>query len=109
MTDKIRVYDVFDTMHPNDGFDSVIATIQRAKEAEASGEWDGLEIQSEGDYDYHSPKWVINGYRWENDKEYDKRMKDLERAAKSAKKAKEKVEVDERKLYEKLKKKYGDK
>ena len=112
MSDKIRVYDVFDTMHPSDGFDSVIATIQRAKAAEASGEWDGIELEDDYDaYDtgYISSKWIIRGYRWENDKEYAKRMKDLEKAAELAKKAKEKEKVDERKLYEKLKKKYGDK
>ena len=108
MSGKIRKHDIFDSMHPYDGFDSIIATIQRAKAAEASGEWDGLELDC-GDYDYHSPKWVIRGYRWENDKEYAKRMKDLEKAAEIAKKAKEKEKADERKLYEKLKKKYGDK
>lgn len=105
MSNKIRKHDVFATMHPYDGFDSIIATIQRAKEAEASGEWDGLEINVE---DYN-PNWDIQGYRWENEKEYAKRMKDLEKAAELAKKAKEKEKVDERKLYEKLKKKYGDK
>jgi hypothetical protein len=112
MSDKIRVYDVFDTMHPSDGIDSVIATIQRAKAAEASGEWDGIELEDDYDaYDtgYNSSKWLIRGYRWENDKEYAKRMKDLEKVAELAKKAKEKEKVDERKLYEKLKKKYGDK
>ncbi len=109
MSDKIRVFDVFDTMHPDDGLDSVIATIQRAKAAEASGEWDRLEMESEGDEEYYSPKWIIRGYRWENDGEYAKRMKDLEKVAELAKKAKKKQEVDERKLYEKLKKKYGDK
>lgn len=108
MSGKIRKHDVFDSMHPYDGFDSIIATIQRAKAAEASGEWDGLELDC-GDYDYHSSRWVIKGYRWENDKEYAKRMKDLEKAAEIAKKAKEKEKADERKLYEKLKKKYGDK
>lgn len=112
MSGKIRVYDVFDTMHPNDGFDSVIATIQRAKAAEASGEWDGIELGDDYDaYDtgYISSKWFIRGYRWENDKEYAKRMKDLEKVAELAKKAKKKQKVDERELYEKLKKKYGDK
>lgn len=105
MSGKIRVYDVLDSMHPSDGFDSIIATIQRAKAAEASGEWDGLEIESE-DYD---PKWIIRGYRWENDKEYAKRMKDLEKAKEIKKKQKVVEEQNEKKLYEKLKKKYGDK
>lgn len=109
MSNKIRVYDVFASMHPYDGFDSVIATIQRAKAAEASGEWDGIELDSDRYDDYPSPKWNIVGYRWENDREYAKRMKDLEKVAEIAKKAKEKQKVDERKLYEKLKKKYGDK
>lgn len=108
MSDKIRKYDTFDHLYPSDGFDSIIAAMQKAKAAEASGEWDGLEIIWDDD-EFRSSKWLIVGYRWENDREYDKRMKDLEKAAELAKKAKEKEKVDERKLYEKLKKKYGDK
>ena len=105
MSAKIRVYDVFDTMHPDDGFDSVIATIQRAKAAEASGEWENITLEWAGDYEFSTPKWSVVGYRWENDKEYAWRMNELEKA----KKAKERQKVDELKLYEKLKKKYGDK
>lgn len=108
MSGKIRKHDIFDSMHPYDGFDAIIATIQRAKAAEASGEWDGLELDC-GDYDYHSSRWVIKGYRWENDKEYDKRMKDLEKAKEIKKKQKVAEEQNEKKLYEKLKKKFEGK
>lgn len=107
MSGKIRKHDIFDSLQPYDGFDSIIATIQKAKAAEASGEWDGLEMIWDDD-EYRS-KWLIVGYRWENDKEYAKRMKDLQKVAELAKKAKEKEKINERKLYEKLKKKYGDK
>lgn len=108
MRGKIRKHDTFDHLHPSDSFDSIIAAMQNAKAAEASGEWDGLEIIWDDD-EFGSSKWLIVGYRWENDKEYAKRMKDLKKVAELAKKVKEKEKIDERKLYEKLKKKYGDK
>lgn len=109
MSDKIRVYDVFSEVHPDDGITSVANTLDNARQAETSGEWENITLEWAGDYEFSTPKWSVVGYRWENDKEYSKRMKDLEKVAELAKKAKEKEKVDERKLYEKLKKKYGDK
>ena len=109
MSGKIRVWDVYETIHPDNGLRSVIDSLQNAEAAEASGEWTQLLLDSTGDDEYHSAEWRIVGYRMETDKEYDKRMKDLEKAKVLADKQKEKQKVDERKLYEKLKKKYGDK
>ena len=109
MSDKIRVWDVYETIHPDNGLRSVIDSLQNAEAAEASGEWTQLQLDSTGDDEYHSAEWRIVGYRMETDKEYEKRMKDLEKAKVLADNQKEKQKVDERKLYEKLKKKYGDK
>lgn len=105
MKDKIRIFDVFSEVHPDDGITSVANTLDNARQAEASGEWENITLEWAGDYEFSTPKWSVVGYRWENDKEYAWRMNELEKA----KKAKEKQKVDERKLYEKLKKKYGDK
>jgi hypothetical protein len=78
MSDKIRVWDVYETIHPDNGLRSVIDSLQNAEAAEASGEWTQLQLDSTGDDEYHSAEWRIVGYRMETDKEYEKRMKDLE-------------------------------
>ena len=109
MSGKIRVWDVYETIHPDNGLRSVIDSLQNAEAVEASGEWTQLQLDSTGDDEYHSAEWRIVGYRMETDKEYDKRMKDLEKAKTIVEKQKQQKKVDERKLYEKLKKKYGDK
>jgi len=106
MSGKIRVWDVYDTIHPDNGLRSVIDSLQNA---EASGEWTQLQLDSTDDDEYHSAEWRIVGYRMETDKEYEKRMKDLAKAKTIVEKQKQQKKVDERKLYEKLKKKYGDK
>jgi len=108
MSGKIRKFDVYASMHPSDGVEGVFIALQAAQAAEVSGEWKDLTLEHYDD-DYHNSSWAIKGYRWETDKEYAKRMKDLEKAKVLADKQKEKQKVDERKLYEKLKKKYGDK
>lgn len=105
MSNKIRVYDVFDSISPYDGFDSIISSIEAAKKAEASGEWQQLAI----DPDQDEEKWVIRGYREETDKEYQKRMKELEKTKEFKKKLKQDREERDKKEYERLKKKFGDK
>jgi len=81
MTNKIRVYDIYTTIHLDDGIDNLINSLQDAKEAEKSGEWTGLLVDWYSDDDYQTAAWHIKGYRLETDKEYNKRMKDLEKSA----------------------------
>jgi hypothetical protein len=109
MTNKIRVFDTHSTIHPDDGIDNLINSLQAAKEAEKSGEWTGLLVSWYSYDDYTSVEWHIKGYRLETDKEYNQRMKDLEKVAKFKKKMKEDREERDKKEYERLKKKFGDK
>lgn len=109
MTNKIRVFDIYTTIHPADGLDNLINSLQAAKEAEKSGEWSELSVDWNSDDDYQTANWYIKGYRLETDKEYNQRMKDLEKVAKFKKKMKEDREERDKKEYERLKKKFGDK
>jgi hypothetical protein len=125
MTDKIRVYDIHSTIPltteaTTDVIDNIISSLQSAKQAFTNGEWTDLIFDfNEADY-YDVSRFHIRGYRWETDLEYQKRMKELEKAAKlknklkkdkeeSEKKLKKDKEEREKKQYERLKKKYGDK
>ena len=109
MINKVRVFDTHSTIDPDDGIDNLINSLQAAKEAEKSGEWTGLLVSSYSDDDYASVEWHIKGYRLETDKEYNKRMKEEEKVAKFKKKIKEDKEERDKKEYERLKKKFGDK
>jgi len=109
MSDKIRVYDVFRTIHPDDGIDNLISSLQSAKEAETKGEWTDLVVDWDSDDDYQTAEWHIKGYRQETDKECQKRMKELEKTKQFKNKLKQDKEERDKKEYERLKKKYGDK
>ena len=109
MTNKIRVFDIHTIIHPDDGIDSLINSLQGAKHSEKSGEWSELSVDWNSDDDYQTANWYIKGYRWETDKEYNKRMQELEKAANLKKKMKEDKEERDKKEYERLKKKFGDK
>jgi hypothetical protein len=109
MTNKIRVYDIYTTIHPDDGIDNLINSLQAAKVAEKTGEWSELSVEWNSYDDYQTAEWHIKGYRLETDKEYNKRMQELEKAAKFKKKMKEDKEERDKKEYERLKKKFGDK
>ena len=82
--------------------DSIIASLQR----ELDAGWEGIVIEYERDYgdchDQESP--YLYKHREENDKEYEKRMKELEKKKAEELKAKER----RRKQYEKLKEEFGD-
>ena len=108
MSGKIRKHDIFDTVSPSSTVSAIIKLLQRAEAAEASGEWTEIEIEYSVD-DYYSGEWSIVGYRMETDREYQIRMKELAKAKTLSDKQKEKEKIDERKLYEKLKKKYEGK
>ena len=108
MTNKIRVFDTHSTIHPDDGIDNLINSLQSAKQSEEHGEWSNLSVEWTSDDDYATADWQIRGYRWETDKEYNKRIKELEKSKKYKKKMKEEKEQKEREEYERLKKKFGD-
>jgi len=108
MTNKIRVFDTYLTYSACDGIDDLINALQRAKLSEKSGEWSELSVDWNSDDDYQTTV-RIKGYRWETDKEYNKRMQELEKAANLKKKMKEDKEERDKKEYERLKKKFGDK
>jgi hypothetical protein len=109
MTNKIRVFDTHSTIHPDDGIDNLINFLQAAKHSENSGEWSELSVEWNSHDDYQTANWYIKGYRWETDKEYNKRIQEEEKAAKFKKKMKEDREERDKKEYERLKKKFGDK
>ena len=109
MTNKIRVYDVFMTIHPNDGIDNLISSLQSAKEAETKGEWTSLIVDYDSDDEYQIAQWYIKGYREETNIEYQKRMKELEKIKQFKNKQKQDKEERDKKEYERLKKKYGEK
>ena len=108
MTNKIRVFDTHSTIHPDDGIDNLINSLEGAKHSEKSGEWTDLSVHWDSDDDYTTADWQIKGYRWETDKEYNKRMQELEKAKKFKKKMKEDKEQRDKKEYERLKKKFGE-
>ncbi len=108
MTNKIRVFDIHTIIHPDDGIDSLINSLQGAKHSEKSGEWSELSVDWNSDDDYQTTV-RIKGYRLETDKEYNKRMQELEKASNLKKKMKEDKEERDKKEYERLKKKFGDK
>jgi len=71
------------------------------------GEWEGIEEYYDGGYDLSSPiveYYRLYKFREENDQEYEKRMKELEKQKAQELKTKEK----RRKEYEKLKKEFGE-
>jgi hypothetical protein len=109
MSKKIRICDTYKIIYPHAGIRSNINALQEAEALEASGEWTDMQLEHICTDDYDSPEWHIKGYRWETDKEYEQRMKHLAQAAAIKKKVKVEQEENEKKLYEKLKKKYEGK
>ena len=82
--------------------ESIIASLQ----ADLDDGWEGIETEYERDYgDCHDHEvFYLYKHREETDKEYDKRMKLLEKEKEEKLKAKER----RRKEYEKLKKEFED-
>jgi hypothetical protein len=100
--EKIGEFDSFDFIG---SFDEIIARLQESKKYYLSKfslqENEEIYIDTYGEYEDNTICIVLK--RYENDKEYNKRMKLLEKQKKSQKKKEEK----ELEMYEKLKKKYG--
>ncbi len=87
-------------------FDGKLEDIIASLQAELDAGWEGIETKYERDYgdchDHEVP--YLYKHRPETDKEYEKRMKLLEKEKAEKLKAKER----RRKEYEKLKKEFGD-
>ena len=87
-------------------FDCSLESIIASLQADLDEGWEGIETEYERDYgdchDHEVP--YLYKHREETDKEYDKRMKQLEKEKAEKLKAKER----RRKEYEKLKKEFED-
>ena len=87
-------------------FDCSLESIIASLQADLDEGWQGIETEYERDYgdcDTHEVYYLYK-HREETDKEYDKRMKQLEKEKAEKLKAKER----RRKEYEKLKKEFED-
>ena len=99
MTNRIQVKE---TQQYWGGFEgSLVDIISKLQSALDEG-WEGIDMQYEG-YDGYQ-EYYLYKHRPETDKEYAKRMKQLEKKKAEELKAKER----RRKEYEKLKKEFGD-
>ena len=87
-------------------FDGSLESIIASLQADLDEGWEGIETEYERDYgdcDTHEVYYLYK-HREETDKEYDKRMKQLEKEKAEEVKAKER----RRKEYEKLRKEFED-
>ena len=87
-------------------FDGSLESIIASLQADLDDGWEGIETEYERDYgdcDTHEVYYLYK-HREETDKEYDKRMKQLEKEKAEEVKAKER----RRKEYEKLRKEFED-
>jgi hypothetical protein len=105
MANKIRVHDHIINIHPDDGIESLVSSLQNILDMQKSGEWTDIEI-STGDTEYDRD-WRIYGYRLETDKEQERRLKEEQKMREHKRKQKLQREEYERKEYERLKAKYG--
>ena len=103
MTNRIQVKETEKYYGDFEGsLESIISQLQ----SELDEGWEGIETKYERDYgDCHDHEvFYLYKHREETDKEYDERMKLLEKEKAEKLKAKER----RRKEYEKLKKEFGD-
>jgi hypothetical protein len=105
MSNKIWVKEVLDSYFDPEGtFESLIASLEGIKASYP--DYKDFEIEKEyGGHD-ESDTFKLVAMRLETDKEFEKRMKKLEKDKAAKKAEKELAEKEERKLYEKLKEKY---
>jgi hypothetical protein len=94
---KVKETSGIELYHFEGSLEDIIAMLQDFKN---EGEWEGIEL----DEYYESCSYQLYKHREETDKEYDKRMKLLEKEKAEKVKAKER----RRKEYEKLKKEFED-
>lgn len=112
MSERKRIRDEYCVLDNYFDLKTIAEKINAAIEAEKNGEWTEIYSYVKSDYE-DSYNFVIVGKRLETDDEYNRRVKQEERQRNKNKKDKEKQKVEqekyEKKLYEKLKNKYGDK
>ena len=103
MTNRIQVKE---TEKYYGDFEGSLESIIYQLQSELDAGWEGIETKYERDYgDCHDHEvYYLYKHREETDKEYEKRMKLLEKEKAEKLKAKER----RRKEYEKLKKEFGD-
>jgi hypothetical protein len=103
MTNRIQVKE---TEKYYGDFEGSLESIIYQLQSELDAGWEGIETKYERDYgDCHDHEvFYLYKHREETDKEYDERMKLLEKEKAEKLKAKER----RRKEYEKLKKEFGD-
>jgi hypothetical protein len=94
---KVKETSGIELYHFEGSLEDIIAMLQDFKN---EGEWEGIEL----DEYYESCSYQLYKHREETDKEYDKRMKLLEKEKAEKVKAKER----RRKEYEKLRKEFED-
>ena len=103
MTNRIQVKE---TQRYYGDFEGSLESIISSFQSKLNAGWEGIETEYERDYgDCHDHEvYYLYKHRPETDKEYEKRMKLLEKEKAKKLKAKER----RRKEYEKLKKEFGD-
>lgn len=84
----------------------VIDVISKLKKLLKAGEARGYS-NIELEYDWYDKDYDLKGERLETDKEFERRLKRRESARKAAETKKADKEVKEKKLYDRLKEKYG--
>lgn len=96
----IELEDIFNGTSPEEAIDSIVRICNGLE-----GEQHKFRIV----YDYDDIDIYLTSYRYETDKEYERRMKNEEKAKIQKEKLKVKREESERKMFEQLKKKYDKK
>jgi len=87
-------------------FNNVYDAVIRVKDLIDSGEWKEVYVDVDNYYDGTPSGLKFRGKRRETDKERAERIKQLEKNLAAAKKAEKTKELNERKEYERLKKKF---
>ena len=109
MSQRKRVVDIFAHNIEDNSIEFLRYLCENAIAAENSGEWHGLHIKKEWSYCSTDCEILIEGERWESDEEYDKRLKQQKRSKVQNEKDKIARLENERKQYERLKKKFEEK
>lgn len=104
-----RIADTLGYIDPYMTFQKLAELVEEAVERQESGDWTDLRLEPRYPYGDES-NLVIRGERWETEEEMSARIKretkERERRAKQKARDEKSKEAHERKLYEKLKKKY---
>lgn len=88
-------------------FDLIYDTVMRVQALIDNGEWKDVYLDREHYYDDSSSPLKFCGKRRETDRERTERLNQIQKNLLAAKKAEKTKELNERKEYERLKKKFG--